>query len=122
MEHSLHLGARHFVEEVAPMSAHAVLKKVQGVDVRSDDEYIEEELGTLDDEDNDGGSFTVGDTVGKALALVTQIRKSPQARAFFRRCCQEVGAPPLELLTWIRTRWASLFTFLDRMILLREVR
>ncbi|KAK7036845.1 hypothetical protein R3P38DRAFT_2770914 [Favolaschia claudopus] len=33
--------------------------------------------------------------------------------------CRESGVPVLQLLGWIRTRWASMFTFLDRLILLR---
>lgn len=46
---------------------------------------------------------------------------SPQARAFFRSSCEQVKIPPLNLLTWIRTRWASLFFFLERIIRLRLV-
>jgi hypothetical protein len=55
------------------------------------------------------------------ISFLVQIRKSPQARAFFRRSCQEVDTPVLELLKWICTRWASLFNFLDWMLILREV-
>jgi hypothetical protein len=47
---------------------------------------------------------------------------SPQARAFFRQKCEEVNVPSLELKLWVRTRWASLYDFLDRMITLRLVR
>jgi hypothetical protein len=50
-----------------------------------------------------------------------QIRKSPQARAFFRKACKEENVPELELLQWIRTRWASLYKCLDRMLILRQV-
>jgi len=95
-----------------------------------------------DDDGNDGeGScdFDVADTVGKVLALVKQvrnqlsvehnflryfrlqIRKSPQARAFFKQTCIEVNIPCLELLQWVRTRWASLYTFLDRILKLQKV-
>jgi hypothetical protein len=51
-----------------------------------------------------------------------QIRKSPQARAFFRATCTQVNIPQLELLLWIRTRWGSLFSFLDRFMKLKAVR
>jgi hypothetical protein len=51
-----------------------------------------------------------------------QIRKSPQARAFFRASCNQVRIDPLELLLWIRTRWGSLFSFLERFIKLKAVR
>ena len=47
---------------------------------------------------------------------------SPQARAFFRAMCSQVGITLLELLLWIRTRWGSLFKFLNRFILLKVVR
>lgn len=50
-----------------------------------------------------------------------QIRKSPQARAFFRASCNQVGVCPLELLLWIRTRWGSLYKFLERFIQLKPV-
>lgn len=54
--------------------------------------------------------------------LALQIRKSPQARSFFRATCSQVGIKPLELLLWIRTRWGSLFKFLERFLLLKSVR
>ena len=55
------------------------------------------------------------------LALVKQIRKSPQARAFFEKSCAEVEIPFLQLLNWIRTQWASLFNFLDRILKVQKV-
>ena len=91
MEHSLHLGARHFVEGVAPTPGRAVLKKVhavfqnaqRGEDGDLDLDELNEELGGIDedvdcecdsdDEDEEGVPFSIGDTIGKALALVTQV-------------------------------------------------
>ncbi|KAG1731054.1 uncharacterized protein EDB91DRAFT_1085179 [Suillus paluster] len=70
-----------------------------------------------DDEDaiiEDG--FDVGDAVGKALALIKQICKSPQAQAFFRKLCKEEGVAVRKILTWVRTRWASLFKCLKRFL------
>jgi hypothetical protein len=40
---------------------------------------------------------------------------------FFKSSCSQVGVQPLELLLWIRTRWASLYKFLDRLLMLRKV-
>lgn len=57
MEHALHLAAKHFVEEVAPTPASALHKKA-AEDSDDEDENVE---------------FDVADTVGKALALVTQV-------------------------------------------------
>jgi hypothetical protein len=53
MEHALHLAAKHFIEDVAPTPA-SILNK----NVTDDDETTE---------------FEVADTVGKALAFVTQV-------------------------------------------------
>ena len=50
-----------------------------------------------------------------------QIRASPQARAFFAKSCQQVEVPILQLLLWIRTCRASLFAFLDRLLILKKV-
>jgi hypothetical protein len=47
---------------------------------------------------------------------VSQIRMSPQARAFFHKLCREIGLPELELKKYVRTRWASLFNVLDRFL------
>ncbi|OAX31140.1 hypothetical protein K503DRAFT_115567 [Rhizopogon vinicolor AM-OR11-026] len=41
------------------------------------------------------------------FALIEQIRKSPQARAFFQKSCKEEDLPTFDLLQWVRTRWAS---------------
>ncbi|KAG1827950.1 ribonuclease H-like domain-containing protein [Suillus subalutaceus] len=73
-----------------------------------------------EDDDDETTDFEVADTAGKALALVTQIRKSPQARTFFQQCCVEVNELKLELLKWIRTRWASLFGMLEHTFKLRK--
>ncbi|EPS92638.1 hypothetical protein FOMPIDRAFT_1109610, partial [Fomitopsis schrenkii] len=56
-----------------------------------------------EDDAEDAEDFDVGDAVGKALALINQIRKSPQAKAYFRTTCKEVDVPVLQLLLWIRT-------------------
>jgi TATA-binding protein-associated factor Taf7 len=86
MEHALHLAAKHFVEDVSPTSASALLKKVKGVMVNAtgeDDEMdldalnaeldsIEAEIGE-DDDEADAEDYDVADTVGKALAPVTQV-------------------------------------------------
>ena len=50
-----------------------------------------------------------------------QIRASPQAHTFFHASCTQVNIQPLELLLWIRTRWASLYRFLNRLLILRKV-
>ncbi|KAF8263687.1 hypothetical protein EI94DRAFT_1806841 [Lactarius quietus] len=71
------------------------------------------------DDNKDNEDIPVGDSLDKAIALVKQIHKSPQAQAFFHTTCTQVNITPLELLLWIRTCWGSLFTFLERFIHLK---
>jgi hypothetical protein len=141
MEHSIHVGGGHFIRGVGPTSSRNCRKK--GKAAANPSGMDSDGGGASGDEDDTGNAnddgvaeFDAGDTVGKALALVTQvsgtctfacialtlyrqIRKSPQARAFFRQVCDDVNIPRLELKLWVRTRWASLYDFLDRMIKLR---
>ena len=92
MEHLLHLSAWHFVEGVALTPGHTILRKVQeayhNAQVNEDGEV---NLGQLDDElirfedtvgdegddsardDEQGEPFSISNTIGKALALVTQV-------------------------------------------------
>ena len=62
MEHSLHLGAGHFVRGVAPTSSCEILKKAQHEDVDG--------AATGDDSEDE---FEAADSIEKALALVNQV-------------------------------------------------
>lgn len=122
MEHSLHLGAGHIIEQATPGRT------------KTADQEDEPSSGG---EDSDGGSCALADALRKVLGLVRQVcifyyeciiypsafqvRKSPQARAFFKRTCREVEVPELELILFVRTRWASMFFFLDRVLKLQKV-
>ena len=87
MEHAIHLGAGHFIQVVSPTSAHILVKKIKKAfrnaqldDNNIDFNVLEADLGG-DDDDNDNADdaddkaadFTVGDTIGKSLALVKQV-------------------------------------------------
>jgi hypothetical protein len=61
MEHTLHLVVKHFMEEVAPMPASTLHKKA--AQAHANDE----------DEDEESVEFDIGDTIGKALAFVSQV-------------------------------------------------
>jgi hypothetical protein len=50
-----------------------------------------------------------------------QIRRSPQAKAFFRRCCIKTDSEVLELLPYCKSRWGSWYGVLVRLLLLRKV-
>jgi hypothetical protein len=90
MEHAIHVSAGHFIKGVGPTSSRKILKKVKvasryaGGD--SDDEDVDafgahSDSDEGDDDDGDGTTraieFDAGDTVGKALALVTQVGHGP---------------------------------------------
>lgn len=94
MEHAIHLGAGHFIQVVSPTSARTVVKKIKKAlrNAKLDDDSVdfdalEADLGSNDgdddtdtDNDDDGAAleeadFTVGDTIGKSLALVRQVSR-----------------------------------------------
>ncbi|KAJ7438162.1 ribonuclease H-like domain-containing protein [Mycena latifolia] len=132
IEHAVHIAAKHFVETVAPTPPKPLHKKIRKLlhEACSSGELNEEDVATIisslggdkdevpEAEDND--QWTTGDAVGKILALIKQIRMSPQAREFFRKCCVQASVPELELLLWVRTRWASLYKCLDRVLTLQK--
>jgi hypothetical protein len=92
MEHSLHLVAKHFVKSIALGFSHqhsTIGTETEGV-------FAEDNEGNEGNEDDD---IDAADLLSKAIALVKQIRKSPQARAFFHLSCSQVGIAPLELLS-----------------------
>jgi hypothetical protein len=96
MEHSVHLGAGHFVTKVSPTPAKALVTKIRRTlkHIKLDDDVDldrlnddlqewdtwkdENEDGTADmnaegGEDGEDVDYDVGDALGKALALVTQV-------------------------------------------------
>jgi hypothetical protein len=79
MEHAIHVAGGHFIRGVGPTSSRKVLKKVKAAHRNASGDASDEDLDSdvdleraanSDDEDN---QFDTGDTVGKALALVTQV-------------------------------------------------
>ena len=84
MEHALHLAAKHFVEGVAPTSSTSLLQKVKGAmanatrdDTAIDLDALNSEIGGIEaamgDDTEEDEEYDVADTIGKALALVTQV-------------------------------------------------
>lgn len=63
MSHILHLGSKSFLSAVNPTSRSALSKRNQDNDSEEDNN---DDLGT---------EFEAGDVLGKALALVTQVRR-----------------------------------------------
>jgi hypothetical protein len=90
MEHIINLGAGHFIKAVSPTSTPNLLKKIKAVFQHAELNGEELDLDTLDaglealdaagdeneedgDEEDEDEGFGVGDTIGKALALVKQV-------------------------------------------------
>ena len=95
MEHAIHVGAGHFIQVVSPTSARVLVTKIKKAfrDAQLDDDNIDFDAleadlgGDNDDNDNadandnedaddEAADFTIGDTIGKSLALVKQVSKS----------------------------------------------
>ncbi|PBK94390.1 hypothetical protein ARMGADRAFT_1079079 [Armillaria gallica] len=55
------------------------------------------------EEINENVKYDSNDLLGKILALVTQIHRSPQAKAYLSMLCKQEGLAPLELLKWVQT-------------------
>ena len=57
-----------------------------------------------------------------------QVRKSPPAKKYFRKCCKAIkalkdaGVNVCELVPFCKTRWETWEAVIDRFILLEEVR
>ncbi|KIM73292.1 hypothetical protein PILCRDRAFT_15383 [Piloderma croceum F 1598] len=134
----MHLASKAFIEEICPTPSRYKRKKVSksttntGLDDGEcdldeqeyllDDEVawlaslVDEAAAPEDKEIDDEIDFDPGDLLGKVLALVNQVRASPQAKVFFATMCHEEGVKPLELIKWIRTCWGSMYDLIDRML------
>jgi len=129
MEHSVHCATRAFIETVAPTPVHLIKRRLasqHAMDKPEDHEHDEDasdEYGEYgeDGEDGDDGedvncNFDPKDLLGKVLTFVNQVRSSPQARKYFRKLCVEENVKPVQLLKWVRTRWASLYDLIARLL------
>ncbi|KAG2348374.1 hypothetical protein BDR05DRAFT_944506 [Suillus weaverae] len=106
---------------VTPTPQATLLKKICHTIDNGDETDIDsltEQLATLEDDSEaiTKDDFDVVDAIGKALTLIEQIHKSPQARAFSKKSCEERGIPIHKILAWVRTRWASLFKCLKHFL------
>lgn len=88
----------------------ALMDELDGIDPMDDNKLNDFET-----------SFNPKDLLGKVLAFVNQVRASPQARTYFSELCTKENVQPLQLLKWVRTRWASLYDLLHRLFVVRKV-
>lgn len=66
--------------------------------------------------------YDPGDTLGKLLGLVNQVRMSSDGvREFLAHACNLHGIKPIELLLWVRSRWGSLCHCLDATLQVQKV-
>ena len=107
------------------LSRKTTVEEAQEGDAEGDEEDYEGILGPIDDDhdddDEENTHFDPKDLLGKILAFVNQVRSSPQARAYFSKLCVEENIRPLQLLKWVRTRWASLYDLITRLLDVRPV-
>ncbi|KAH9007904.1 hypothetical protein EDB84DRAFT_1447253, partial [Lactarius hengduanensis] len=100
MEHTIHLAAHDFIQAINPTSRRSKTEASTGEPEEGGDDGEatggdedwtadwEELENTLDNEEVDGTvTFQPGDLLGKAIALITQIRRSPQANSYFQTVC-----------------------------------
>lgn len=67
--------------------------------------------------------FDIGDTLGKLLAFINQVRMSSEGvREFLAEMCVMHHIKPIELRLWVRTRWGSLFDCLKSALQIQKVR
>ena len=124
MEHSVQCATCAFIETVAPTPMHLMKNKLSrkatveddNEDNSDDSDDVEDDLDMNEDADGDLEDFDPKDILGKILAFVNQVRSSPQARAYFSKLCVEENVTPLQLLKWVRTRWASLYDLIARLL------
>jgi predicted nucleic acid-binding Zn-ribbon protein len=66
--------------------------------------------------------FELGDTIGKLLAFVNQVRVSSEGvREYLAHCCRLQEVKPIELLLWVRSRWGSLSHCLGTVLVVQKV-
>ena len=89
-------------------------------------EETEEEVAELMEELESTALETVDDLVElKTILLnvrrfVAKQRRSPLAKHYFLACCRTVNIPECELLPFCATRWSSMLTVIERLILLEK--
>jgi hypothetical protein len=66
--------------------------------------------------------YEPGDTLGKILALVNQVRMSSEGvREYLAHSCAIHSIKPIELLLWVHSRWGSLSHCLESTLQVQKV-
>ena len=102
------------MEDVEVENDEADIDVSMDIDASADD--MEAMLGTT------VTSFDPGDTLGKLLAFVNQVRMSSEGvREYLARACVLQSINPIELRLWVRSRWGSLSHCLDSTLGVQKV-
>jgi hypothetical protein len=113
MEHAVHCASQAFVNSVCPTPMASIKSKLAADEDNDTLEAIGEITATADTADLDGlldaEEFNPADLLGNVLVFINQVCSSHQAHAFFHKLCKDENLPPLQLLKWVCTRWASLY-------------
>ena len=125
MEHAINCASQAFVTKIGPTqmtSIREALSSKPAADDTNEDDYTfeeKEEVGTAEnttDDVVDTEEFDPADLLSKILAFVSQVRSSLQACAYFHKLCQDENLPPLQLLKWVHTCWASLYNLINHLL------
>jgi hypothetical protein len=128
----MHRAAYHFIKALGISSLSRKQKQKQGADDEEDDDdgtdidvSMDIEASADDVEamaDTMVVDFELGDTVGKLLAFVNQVRISSEGVCeYLAHCCRLQDVKPIELLLWVRSRWGSLSHCLEAVLLVQKV-
>jgi hypothetical protein len=141
----MHRAAYSFIKALGVPSLTTVKRKLSrtGGDVDTERGYETEDDGVEEDDTDIDVSMEIeadpadpkamaattivdydpGDTLGKLMAYVNQVRMSSEGvREYLMHCCVMHSLNPIELLLWIRTRWGSLTHCLEKTLSIQKVR
>jgi hypothetical protein len=142
----MHRAAYHFIKALGIPSLMKTKKALKARTAEDDDHDMEAEVvedEDLEDDDADVDvsmeleasaddpeamaattvvDFDPGDTLGKILALVNQIRMSSDGvREYLAHACAICKVQAIELLLWVRSRWGSLSHCLESTLKIQKV-
>jgi len=143
----MHRAAFHFIKALCIPSRMKGKQKRRQNAIEDDDESDaanDNEEETIDDNDGDIDismdidasaespedmaatlvlDFEPGDTLGKLLAFVNQVRVSSEGvREFLAHACRTHNVKAIELRLWVRSRWGSLTHCLSATLEVQKVR
>ena len=134
----MHRAAYHFIKALGIPSTKKTKQKIHQNDGEEpEDEGEDEEEDDIDvsmaiEADADDAeamaattvvNYDPGDTLGKMMAFVNQVRmSSEEVRDYLSRTCTVQSLTPIEILLWIRTRWGSLSHCIEVTLSIQKVR